>query len=375
VLGVRVDDGQTRIMTFARSADFTLEDRAHCLELIEGHDSGHRFILGPAGASIGRSVPADIVLADSEVSRTHCRLALENGVLTVTDLNSTNGTFIDGVRVSSVTPLPVGAILRVGRQSLRHEWMSHREILQQDEFHREIGKARSYVEALLPPPIAQGGLRADWLFEPCSKLGGDAFGYGALSPTQFMVYMLDVSGHGASAALHSVAVMNLLRQRALPHADMTDPAQVLAALNRMFPMEAHAGMYFTMWYGIYDSSVRQLRYASAGHHPAFLVPADRGQAIGLRTRCGLIGADPGTRYYAAAADVPPGASLYLFSDGVFEFVTRDGIEWGLNDLIPHLQQLPDPALTESRRLFRDVRKLAQPGGLDDDFTLLVLGFD
>ena len=55
MLGVRVDDGQTRIMTFARSADFTLEDRAHCLELIEGHDSGHRFILGPAGASIGRS--------------------------------------------------------------------------------------------------------------------------------------------------------------------------------------------------------------------------------------------------------------------------------------------------------------------------------
>jgi len=130
-----------------------------------------------------------------------------------------------------------------------------------------------------------------------------------------------------------------------------------------------------MWYGIYDSSVRQLRYASAGHHPAFLVPADRGQAIGLRTRCGLIGADLETRYTAASVPIPPGASLYLFSDGVFEFVTRDGIEWGLNDLIPHLQQLPDPALTESRRLFRDVRKLAQPGGLDDDFTLLVLGFD
>ncbi|HEX4637583.1 MAG TPA: SpoIIE family protein phosphatase [Rhizomicrobium sp.] len=371
-----MDDGQTRIMTFARSADFTLEDRAHCLELIEGLDAGHRYIVGPAGVSIGRTAPADIVLADSEVSRTHCRLTLENDSLIVTDLGSTNGTFIDGMRIAAPTPLPVGAILRTGRQSLKHEWRTHREILQHDEFDRQIGKARSYVEALLPAPIAQGPCKAEWLFEPCSKLGGDAFGYGALSSTQFMMYMLDVSGHGAGAALHSVAVMNLLRQRALPsHTDMADPAQVLTALNHMFPMEDHAGMYFTLWYGVYDTAARQLHYASAGHHPAFLVPADRGQAIALRTRCGLIGADLETRYTAAVTQIPLGASLYLFSDGVFEFVTTDGVEWGLNDLIPHLLQPPIPEMAESRRLFRDVRKLAQPGGLDDDFTLLVLNFD
>jgi len=175
--------------------------------------------------------------------------------------------------------------------------------------------------------------------------------------------------------LHSVAVMNLLRQRALPNTDMREPAQVLATLNHMFPMEDHAGMYFTLWYGVYDTDTRQLRYASAGHHPAFLVTSDRSQATGLRTRCGLIGVDPGTRYTAATADVPVGASLYLFSDGVFEIVTRDGVEWGLNDFIPYLQQPPVPGLMESRRLFRDVRTLAQPGGLDDDFTLLVLTFD
>ena len=370
-----MDEGQTRIMTFARSADFTLEDRAHCLELIEGHDLGHRYIVGTAGASVGRTAPADIVLADSEVSRAHCRLTLENGALIVTDLNSTNGTFIDGVRISNPTPIPVGAILRVGRQSLKHEWRTHREILQHEEFDRDIGKARSYVEALLPAPVTEGPVKTDWLFEPCSKLGGDAFGYGALSGTQFMMYTMDVSGHGAGAALHSVAVMNLLRQRALPNTDMTDPAQVLAALNHMFPMEDHAGMYFTLWYGVYDTASRQLSYASAGHHPAFLVPQDRGQAIGLRTRCGLIGADPATRYTAAIADVPLGASLYLFSDGVFEFVTRDGLEWGLNDLIPYLQRARIPEMTESRRLFQDVRKLAQTDRLDNDFTLLVLTFD
>jgi len=370
-----VEEGQTRVMTFARSADFALEGRTHCLESIEGQDAGRRYLVGAGGSSIGRTAPAEIILIDSEVSRAHCRLTLENDILTVRDLNSTNGTFIDGVRIGAPAPLPVGAVLRIGRQSLKHEWRTHREILQHDEFDREIAKARSYVEALLPPPLTQGPVRADWLYEPCSKLGGDAFGYGPLSDTQFMMYMMDVSGHGAGAALHSVAVMNLLRQRALPNTSMADPAQVLATLNHMFPMEDHAGMYFTLWYGVYDTASRQLRFASAGHHPVFLVPQDRSQATGLRTRSGLIGADPGTRYTAAATDVPPGASLYLFSDGVFEFVTADGVEWGLNDLIPHLQMPAVPGLTESRRLFRDVRKLARPGGLDDDFTLLVLTFD
>jgi serine phosphatase RsbU (regulator of sigma subunit) len=370
-----MDEGQTQIVTSASNADFALEQLAHCLELIEGPNAGHRFVVSAPGASIGRTSPADIVLADSEVSRTHCRLALENETLTVTDLNSTNGTFIDGVRISSPTLVPVGAILRIGRQSLRHEWRTQREILQHDEFERELKEANSYVQALLPAHITQGPIRAEWLFQPCSKLGGDAFGYGPIADSKFMIYNLDVSGHGAGAAMHSVAVMNLLRKRALPGSDIADPAQVLRTLNAMFPMEDHASMYFTMWYGIYDSSSRELTYASAGQHPGFLVGPERDNAVALRTRGGLIGADAGTSYSAASVTVPPAASLYLFSDGVFEFVTVDGREWGLSEFIPHLLAPRIPGLPESQRLYREVRRLAKPGRLDDDFSLLVLNFD
>jgi serine phosphatase RsbU (regulator of sigma subunit) len=368
-----VDDGHTQIVTFARNADFAMETRAHCLELIDGMDAGRRFVVSAPGASVGRTSPADIVLADSEISRIHCRLTLENGALIATDLNSTNGTFIDGVRISRPTLVPVGAILKLGRLSLKHEWRTQREILRHDEFDRDLQKARSYVEALLPAAIMQGPIRADWFYQPCAKLGGDAFGYGAISDTQFLIYLMDVSGHGAGAAMHSVAVMNLLRQRALPRTDMSKPAEVLAALNQMFPMDDHAGMYFSLWYGIYDTVSRQLTFASAGHHPAYLVATDRKEAIALRTRCGLIGADPQTSYKSDTVQISPGASLYLFSDGVFEIVTNEGLEWRLGDFIPHLLQPPEPM--ESKRLFRAVRKLARPGGLDDDFSLLVLSFD
>ena len=71
-----MDEGQTQIVTFARNADFAADDRAHCLELIEGFDFGRLFVVAPQ-PSIGRTSPADIVLGDSEVSRAHCRLALD----------------------------------------------------------------------------------------------------------------------------------------------------------------------------------------------------------------------------------------------------------------------------------------------------------
>jgi serine phosphatase RsbU (regulator of sigma subunit) len=370
-----MDGGETQIVTFARHADVALESRAHCLELIDGFDFGRIFVVGTQGATLGRTPPADIVLNDSEVSRSHCRVAVLNGTLVVTDLNSTNGTYLDGARITEPTPVPPGAILRVGRQSLKHEWRTEREILQHHELERELRKASNYVLALLPPPIAEGPIRTEWLFEPCSKLGGDAFGYGPLGDSQFLIYMMDVSGHGAGAAMHSVAVMNLLRQRAVPGADMARPEEVLRALNAMFPMEEHAGMYFTMWYGVYDRASRSLQFASAGHHPAFLVPPGRQQATPLRTRCGLVGADPQTRYRADTISVPPGSSLYLFSDGVFEIVTKDGLEWGLGDFVPRLLGPLISDAGECQRLYKEVRSLTQRNSLEDDFSLLVLHFD
>ena len=170
-----------------------------------------------------------------------------------------------------------------------------------------------------------------------------------------------------------VAIVVMITGCGVAPAPPTLPEEVLKALNAMFPMEDHAGMYFTMWYGVYDRSRRELTFASAGHHPAFLVPAERQQAIALRTRSGLVGADPGTRYRVETISVPAASALYLFSDGVFEIVTKDGIEWSLNDFVPRLLGDSNPGTCQ--RLFKEVRGQAHTGGLDDDFSLLLLNFD
>jgi len=372
-VGCLLETEQTQIVTLARDLDLITSERVHCLEFTDGAVD-RRHVIGPLGLRIGRTPPADVILADSEVSRAHCLVALKDGEIYVSDLNSTNGTFVDGVKITAVTMLPVGSILQVGNRSLKHEWRTRHEIMQSEDFDRELERASSYVQALLPQPLREGPIRSDWIYQPSARLGGDAFGYGQLTEDLFVSYLIDVAGHGAGAAMHSAAVMNQLRQRSLPNTDMTQPAQVLSTLNKLFQMEEHAGLYFTIWYGVYDRRTRRLDYASGGQHPAFLVPNAQSQAIPVGTRNVVIGALPGMGYKQAAIDVPPGASLYLFSDGVFEIIATDGTQWSMDNFVELILQPPTEGLGESQRLYQAVRR-AQPGPLDDDFSLLVLTFD
>jgi pSer/pThr/pTyr-binding forkhead associated (FHA) protein len=70
--------------------------------------------------TIGRAKGADIVLDAALVSRVHCRLEAGKDGVAVTDLSSTNGTYVNGRRVERAT-LSVGDRLRVGRVELTLE--------------------------------------------------------------------------------------------------------------------------------------------------------------------------------------------------------------------------------------------------------------
>jgi serine phosphatase RsbU (regulator of sigma subunit) len=351
------------------------EDLVHFLVVTEGLEPGHIVELGERALTLGRTPPADVVLADFEVSRAHCRVDLYRGELMVTDLNSTNGTFVDGAKVNGSAVVKPGSVLQVGRHVLRHAKRSRRELEHSRELDRSLERASQYVQSLLPQPISSGQVRTEWMLLPSVRLGGDAFGYQWLDADAFAIYLLDVSGHGAESAMLAVSVLNVIRKIALPRTDFREPAQVLGELNKMFPMEAHGSMFLTMWYGVYQPSTRTLRYASAGHHPAYLVAADRASVQALVTRSLGIGMMSDTRYEALATEVAPGATLYVFSDGVFEVLLPDGKRWTLDDFLPLLAAPRQAGVSEPRRLYERVHGVARRGPLDDDFSLLTLDFN
>lgn len=67
---------------------------------------------------VGRGEHADLVVADETVSRVHVHIVRRSDAFVLTDLDSTNGTWIDGRRVVQVEVAP-GDVVRLGRMPLR----------------------------------------------------------------------------------------------------------------------------------------------------------------------------------------------------------------------------------------------------------------
>jgi len=359
--------------TIVRRPIITASDQpvvGHFLSFTDG-DVQRRVTLGPAGVTIGRTAPSDVTIAVSDISRRHCRIDLDGDWAVITDLNSTNGTFVGGERLVGPMRLENGSALSLGSFVIRYERRDPREVAQEAELAADIQRAADYVRAILPQPIADGPVRADWWFVPSSQLGGDAFGYQFLDGDTFSGFVLDVSGHGIGSAMHAANVANVLRRRALPGVDFRDPAQVASGLNEMFPMEEHNELMLTLWYFVYDLPARTLRFCSAGHHPAYLLSPD---ARPLTTKGPAIGMLPFGRWVTETIVVPPDARLYVFSDGAFEIIGADGREWRLEDLCAVITAAVEPALPEARRIWLKVREAVRTGPLDDDFSMLVVTF-
>jgi len=73
--------------------------RRYSLAVILGANSGHIYTVSSPRVYLGRGSEVDIQLPDSEVSRRHAMLEIRDESATLTDLGSTNGTYVDGVRI------------------------------------------------------------------------------------------------------------------------------------------------------------------------------------------------------------------------------------------------------------------------------------
>lgn len=350
------------------------DDRVHYLVATGNDGPGQRMELGAKAIVIGREPPADLVLPDTRISRRHCRVALIMDDVFVTDLGSSNGTYIDGLRLTGNAILPVGGRLRLGDQTLVHEWRARRDVQASKDLDHDLENASQYVRSLIPPPLGAGPIRTEWILLPSARLGGDVFGYHYLDDDRFAIYLIDVSGHGTGPAMHAVSVTNVIRGRAMPGVDPASPAQVARYLNTTFQMASHGGLYFTIWYGVYDRRTRALAYCSAGHHQSLLVGPERGAALALRTPNIAIGVAPTFQFSEARAEVPAGSSLYVFSDGAFEIEMRDGGQWTLDDFT-HAVSAPRTTVPETERLRDAALAVAKSPAFDDDFSMVVATFE
>ncbi|KKD05295.1 FtsK/SpoIIIE domain-containing protein [Streptomyces sp. WM6386] len=98
-----------------------VDDAPTRLDVVAGPDAGGVHLLHGGRIEIGRSADADVPLDDPDVSRLHCAVTVAaDGGVSVADLDSTNGTVLDGIRVGTrPVRFAPGALLRVGESALR----------------------------------------------------------------------------------------------------------------------------------------------------------------------------------------------------------------------------------------------------------------
>ena len=119
------------------------EDLKSFLVVIEHGEAVARHLLGLDPLTVGRDPARHIVILDEKVSRLHLQVALLGGEVVVEDLGSSNGTFLDGHRLSGPTVLPPNHWVQLGHHLLKHERRSQREVDRDAELKRDLEKALS----------------------------------------------------------------------------------------------------------------------------------------------------------------------------------------------------------------------------------------
>jgi serine phosphatase RsbU (regulator of sigma subunit) len=149
-----------------------------------------------------------------------------------------------------------------------------------------------------------------------------------------------------------------------------EPGDFLSAANDVICSEIAGGKFISMSYVVVDGVAGTVTAASAGHPPPRLLLAD-GTVTRLAAHGLVLGIEPGQEYAEVRAQLPSGASLVLYTDGVVE-ARREGELYGderLDALLAARRELGARSLAAA--VAEDAREFAG-GDLPDDVAVVVI---
>jgi sigma-B regulation protein RsbU (phosphoserine phosphatase) len=238
-------------------------------------------------------------------------------------------------------------------------------------------------ESLLPKTAPKiPGLEFAWAFRPCQELAGDSLNICPFDDGRVGLYVLDVAGHGVSAALLAVAATRLLSARdpdslLVDHTSATagspvPPAEVARRLDQRFGWNPDTGQFMTLFYAVFDPATRELAYVSAGHPgairfgpatPPTVLDVGGGMPIGL-----------GGNHETESLPLQPGDRVFLYSDGLTEAMNPQGQQFGRPRLSRLLLDCADRSLRETiRAVMHDVETWCGATPAQDDISVIGFG--
>jgi serine phosphatase RsbU (regulator of sigma subunit) len=218
-----------------------------------------------------------------------------------------------------VVLIPIGISLRYGARFLsearlveERSFLERRaeEVLEQQESAPLRWAARLAPEDL---PVIEG-FEVGRVYEPgAGAMAGDFYDLYPTGPSRLTAVMGDVAGHGIEPSITAFQVKYLLRVFLRQY---RDPAQAIEELNIVLSAQGRPEDLVSLCAVVFDTSAGTLRFASAGHPPAWLW--HDGEVRALRATGPLLTLDPKGTYTSREVQLLAGDLLLLYTDGLAE---------------------------------------------------------
>ncbi|MDG9673967.1 SpoIIE family protein phosphatase [Micromonospora sp. DH14] len=285
-----------------------------------------------------------------------------------------------GIRVLLGVPMLVNGnlvgVLHVGSLTLRRFGPDDVQLLQLVADRASLaGQARAQVldrqaalalqHSLLPgrlPDVPGLDLAARYIPGHDLGIGGDWYDVFTLPSGWLGAVIGDVSGHGLPSAVVMGRIRSALRAYAL---DSDDPAQALTSLDRKIH-HFEAGTLTTAVYALITPDRTRVHISSAGHLPPLLaVPDLPSVPVSLAVDRPLGVGRPLSRRRTTVLDLPPGAALVFYTDGLVER-RSEVIDTGIERLAGAVRPGPAEALCDH------IMATTAEEHPNDDIALLVI---
>ena len=240
-----------------------------------------------------------------------------------------------------------------------------------DRLDRELASAGDMQKMILPPSLPiDPRVQFAAHYQTSRHAGGDYYDVMPIDANRFALVVIDVSGHGASAAI----VMAMIR--AVIHTDKTpcsDPSTVLKRVNAHFKYLWDTAMYATASVAVLDLTRSVIRVASAGHPPPIVIRDGRVAELpvvnGMTLFWGEL-ADP----VVIEEQLHPGDRVVFYTDGITDRVRPDDERFETPRLMGALQLAcrDEDVASMVEALRRDLEAFADGEEPDDDQTVLAM---
>ncbi len=198
------------------------------------------------------------------------------------------------------------------------------------QIESDLQAAAKLQHSVLPAHnLSLAGFEADWMFLPSAYVSGDLLNYFSLDERHIAFFSVDVAGHGVSAAMLCLAVARefmtgrissqlLISQNTVGESVPVEPHQVVGELNQRFCLDNdEVFSYYTLIYGVIDTTNGQGTLCQAGHPTPLIIRAN-GELLSVGLGGMPVGLFPDADYQDSHFTLDIGDRLYLYSDGITE---------------------------------------------------------